>query len=325
MPSTMGDGELWPKISIVTPSYNQGHFLEETIRSALLQGYPNLEYIIIDGGSTDNSLDIIRKYEQWITYWVSETDNGQSEAINKGWQRSTGRILAWINSDDTYEIDALIKVAEFILNNTDVDMIYGDCNIIDDKSRFKEKAPTKTFDIKSLVCNEWFIPQQSTFMSSDVIKNIGRVNENLHLVMDWDLWLRIALKGYKISYFPQTLANFRQYPEAKTFNQSTISAEEKITVLNDIFANPEYFPKIIPFKRSAYWYVYQWAGYVYFKKGNRKRALSYFFKSVMHKPICLTTRYTIERLFLYLLGSSRYVKCHNYFTHIGRKLLGRSA
>jgi glycosyltransferase involved in cell wall biosynthesis len=107
VPDTMPDGRPWPKVTIVTPSYNQGQFIEESMRSVLLQGYPDLEYIVIDGGSSDDSVDKIRRYEQWLEFWVSEPDSGQSNAINKGWRRSRGDVIAWLNSDDIYAPSAL--------------------------------------------------------------------------------------------------------------------------------------------------------------------------------------------------------------------------
>src|SRR5688572_24844846 len=120
LPDTMPNGQPWPKITIVTPSYNQGQFLEETIRSVLLQGYPNLEYIIMDGGSTDGSVDIIRKYEPYIAYWVSTTDRGQSHAINKGFSLATGHLMGWLNSDDVYAPNALMSIAQSlqVMNRT---------------------------------------------------------------------------------------------------------------------------------------------------------------------------------------------------------------
>ena len=128
----MTNGNRWPLVSIVTPSYNQGQFIEETIRSVLLQGYPNLEYIIIDGGSTDNSVEIIRKYEPWLAYWVSEPDNGQSEAINRGWSISQGDILAWLNSDDMYTQNAIQTAVSTLQRHPEMTMIYGDTNVINE-------------------------------------------------------------------------------------------------------------------------------------------------------------------------------------------------
>src|SRR5215831_12852093 len=131
LPDQMPDGCPWPLISVVTPSLNQGKFIEETIRSVLLQGYPELDYIIIDGGSTDGSVEVIKKYEPWLTYWVSEPDRGQSHAINKGWQRACGEIVAWLNSDDTYNRGALRCAVEAFRYNTAVGMVYSDMNYID--------------------------------------------------------------------------------------------------------------------------------------------------------------------------------------------------
>jgi glycosyltransferase involved in cell wall biosynthesis len=120
-------GLQYPKISIITPSFNQGKFLEETILSIISQKYPSLEFIIIDGGSTDESVEVIKKYGQHITYWISEKDNGQAEAINKGFEKATGEIITWLNSDDLYEKDALLTIGKMFAESPDVDFIFGDC------------------------------------------------------------------------------------------------------------------------------------------------------------------------------------------------------
>jgi glycosyltransferase involved in cell wall biosynthesis len=235
LPLFKESSSAWPKISIVTPSYNQGQFIEETIRSVLLQGYPNLEYIIIDGGSTDNTVDIISKYEPWIAYWTSEKDGGQSHAINKGWARATGEIVAWLNSDDTYAAGSFAQVAGYFLDDASAAMIYGDCNIIDKQGIFVKRCPAEEFKLENLVCNKWFIPQQSTFLRRAVVEAVGGIREDLHLVMDWEYWLRIALRKNVIRYFPVQLASFRIWEEAKTSSYSERSAQEKILVLDHYF------------------------------------------------------------------------------------------
>lgn len=137
LPDRMPDGSDWPKISIVTPSFNQAQYLEETIRSVLMQGYPNLEYMIIDGGSTDGSIEIIKKYEPWLAYWVSEPDCGQSHAINKGWKRSGGDLLAWLNSDDFLARNALETVAiqYSACEKGKVGFIHGKAIVIDEEGQ----------------------------------------------------------------------------------------------------------------------------------------------------------------------------------------------
>ena len=130
--SSLSNARLWPKISIVTPSFNQVQFLEETIRSVLLQGYPNLEYIIIDGGSTDGSIDIIKKYSRWLRYWVSEPDSGQSNAINKGFAKASGEIFGYLNSDDLYEPNALKIISSYFMNNSACNLLAGECTVFDD-------------------------------------------------------------------------------------------------------------------------------------------------------------------------------------------------
>lgn len=226
-----------PRITVVTPSYNQAEYLEETIRSVLLQGYPNLEYIIIDGGSTDGSVDIIRKYEPWLAYWVSEPDNGQSQAINKGWQRATGEICAYLNSDDLYLCHALNTVASYFKSQPETDLMYGDALYVDEIGTITGRCNTRPCDLETLLqINR--IPQPSAFVKTTSLLAAGLLDENLHLCMDYDLWLRIAAKG-QIGFIPALLAGFRIHSESKTTRQVTKMYVEHTSVASNFLARPD--------------------------------------------------------------------------------------
>ncbi len=221
LPVRMPDGSVWPRISIVTPNYNLGQFIEETIRSVLLQGYPNLEYIIIDGGSTDNSVEIIKKYEQYLAYWVSERDRGQSHGINKGLERCTGDYIAWMNSSDCYMPDAFKDI--FIqLKESHPDLIYG-CgyigNSLNDKQVIDGKG-TKFFSLKYLLRFfynlEYIIPSQSIFVSKKLLKKVGLLNEELHYWMDLDWLARIALEKPLVYRHQKPNFFYRVHNDAKT-------------------------------------------------------------------------------------------------------------
>ena len=216
LPNVMRNGRPWPKISIVTPSYNQGQFLEETIRSVLLQGYPNLEYIIIDGASRDNSVDIIKKYEPWLAYWVSEPDNGQSHAINKGFKLATGDIYSWINSDDYYLEEAFRAVADAFVSLRQDAILLGYGNVVDTGGTFLDTRKIERIDNKTLLNWEenWFL-QQACFWPSTCWNAVGGVNEGLELLMDYDLWFRF-LKLYPFLYIDKPLGVLRYYQETKS-------------------------------------------------------------------------------------------------------------
>lgn len=217
LPEVIPNGEVWSRVSIVTPSYNQAQFIEETIRSVLLQGYPNLEYIIIDGGSTDGTVEIIRKYEPWLTYWVSEKDAGQSDAINKGWRRSHGEIMAWLNSDDIYLPGALGKVAHaFGSADPAVGLIYGDCGQIDEYSRPRGHLDISNFELSGLILSRRFLPQPSTFIRRSVYAALGGLRAELHMAMDFEYWMRVLTNGFTAHYLPAMLASYRVTDETKS-------------------------------------------------------------------------------------------------------------
>ena len=214
----MPDGSEWPRISIVTPSYNQGEFLEETIRSVLLQGYPNLEYMIIDGGSLDNSIEIIKKYERYLAYWVSEPDQGQPDAINKGFKKCTGDIIAFLNSDDTYLPETLSYVAGFLSKHPQYNFLCGQTRFIDEESRptegFEELFRVELND--ATMTETCHIAQQSTFFRSDVLQKVGYLRESLQYCFDYDFWLRSFLSGSRFASTPKLLSQFRLHHSSKT-------------------------------------------------------------------------------------------------------------
>lgn len=213
----------WPKISIVTPSYNQGEYIEETIRSILLQNYPNIEYIIIDGGSTDNTIEIIKKYQPWITYWISEPDKGQANAINKGLEKTTGQIFNWINSDDYLTPKSLYAIAEAFENNLDV--FAGAVNNFKEIQEGKNedgligKVPNSNLSLRGYFLDwKFYFHQPGVWLSKSIIEDI-KLNENLNYCFDTELILDILSKKPKIAYSDKELVNFRLHNSSKTISQ----------------------------------------------------------------------------------------------------------
>lgn len=223
------------RITVVTPSYNQAEFLERSILSVLSQGYLNLEYIVIDGGSTDGSVEIIKKYEDRLDYWISEPDRGQAHAINKGFKKSTGEILAWLNSDDTYESGALLAVGEYFKEHQTVDIVYGNSSYIDRKDQFLSSIVGTPFNGRALLYEGVTIEQAATFWRRYAFFQVGMLDEDLYFSMDYDLWLRFAKADMKFSYVPVKLANFRRHESSKTTVSSQISSRESSAVRKRLF------------------------------------------------------------------------------------------
>jgi glycosyltransferase involved in cell wall biosynthesis len=210
-----------PLVSIVTPSFNQARYFEATIRSALEQDYPNIEYIVVDGGSTDGSVEIIKKYADRLAWWVSEKDQGQTDAINKGFARARGDILAWINSDDTYEPGAVSAAVKYLQDHPDVGMVYGDAHFIDEGGRVIGKFAARQTDYLRLRRGYVHIPQQAAFFRADLWREVGPLDPSFYFAMDYDLWVRLAARA-PIQYTPQMWANFRLHSSGKT-----IAADER--------------------------------------------------------------------------------------------------
>ena len=244
------DVSEWPKVSVVTPSYNQAEFIEETIRSILLQGYPNLEYLVVDGGSNDGTLDIILKYAPWIFYWVSEPDEGQSDALNKGIKRASGKYFGWLNSDDTYQPNAIINAVTYLLRNPSTDVVYSDCRIIDVNSQVIGKSEACEFKLKNYLFRD-FISQQTAFINFAALNKIGGLDTNLHYQMDHDLFLRLG-NEFKLRRITGTWGNFRVTNNTKSVAGASGFCKENVAVLKRFFANPSLPDKIRELEYSAY-------------------------------------------------------------------------
>jgi glycosyltransferase involved in cell wall biosynthesis len=220
----------WPKISIVTPSFNQGRFIEETIRSVLLQNYPDLEYIIIDGGSTDNTVEIIKKYEKWITYWVSEPDKGQAHAINKGFSKCFGTIINWLNSDDYLLPDALFNIGEFNWNKG-IGAVVGRGHKINMNKKRRYSPQINVLTTEAFInWHENNFMQPACFFLKEAYDSVGKLNENLYACFDVDLWIRIS-KKYKFEKLNKDIAHAYIQPEAKTVAQSEKVAIETFLMI----------------------------------------------------------------------------------------------
>lgn len=218
LPTVRADGSAWPRLSIVTPSFNQGAFIEETLRSVLLQGYPNLEYVIVDGGSTDQSVAIIERYAPWLTSWVSEPDRGQSDAINKGFAATTGSVLGWLNSDDYLAPGALDVVAKaFVAGDTTLGAVVGTGSKIDAAGRVFYSPLPSTVTRDSLLdwCNGRNFMQPACFFTREAWTQAGPLRLDLDYCMDLALWLRIA-EQHAFVVVPDTLAYVHTHDEAKT-------------------------------------------------------------------------------------------------------------
>jgi glycosyltransferase involved in cell wall biosynthesis len=214
LPATTPKGGPWPTISIVTPSFNQGVYLEETIRSILLQGYPNLEYIVVDGGSTDNSVAMIKKYDRWLSYWVSERDHGQAHAINKGLARCTGEIFNWINSDDYLLPGALGSLAQSFAG---ADAVAGVVINFDDQGR-QEPFVSSELEVEKLLQGNPFsvYHQPGLWLERSKVIASGGIDESYQYSFEWDLALRYLTLYPQVRYIDNVLVHFRLHPQSKT-------------------------------------------------------------------------------------------------------------
>ncbi len=240
----------FPLVTIVTPSYNQGRFLETTIQSVLAQDYPNLEYLVVDGASTDNSAEIIQKYADRIAWWVSEKDKGQSDAVNKGLRRARGEFVGWLNSDDVYEPDVVSNAVAAFRSAPEAGLVYADARSIDAQGRLFNLMRACQYDLVDLLSYR-IVCQPASFMRRAVLEQVNYLNPEYHLLMDHLLWIEMAQKA-PILYVPQIWASARYHEQAKNRTRGAAYGREARVLIEDLQARPE-FAEIIAANSKRIW------------------------------------------------------------------------
>jgi len=238
-----------PLVSIVIPSYNQAAFLERTIKSAIEQDYPYLERILVDGASTDASLEIIKKYSDQFAWWVSEKDNGQGDAINKGMTHAKGEIVAWLNSDDCYLPAAISAAVETFEANPDAVMVYGDMLAIDENEYVTNTFKYQQLTLEDLLCFQ-IIGQPAVFMRREAFESAGGLDVSFHLLLDHQLWTKIAMQGQLI-HMPQTIAAARYHADAKNRARASEFGREAFRILDWAQGQPNLTESVTHLARRA--------------------------------------------------------------------------
>lgn len=238
-----------PLVSVVTPSLNQGMFIQQTIDSVLSQDYPYIEFLVVDGGSSDETLEILNSYGDQLR-WVSEPDSGQSQAINKGWQRTRGEIIAWLNADDLFVPSAVMRAVDALHANPELGGVYGDCTYVSKDGAAVVTYPVQSYNYDLLVCEtENFIPQPGTFLRRSIVEQAGKLDEAFHYVMDYDLWLRMGLYAPML-YLPSEMGRARLHNAAKTLRAIRNFADEFMCMYSKLLAHPK-FPGVLKEKERS--------------------------------------------------------------------------
>lgn len=301
LPPEWAEGEL-PLVSLVTPSFNQGRFLEATILSVLNQGYPRLEYFIMDGGSQDHSLEVIQRYQDQLTHWESEPDRGQAHAINKGWHRAKGEYLWWLNADDMLAPHSLFSTVHAMQDHPEVDLLYGDHLRMDSQGNPIGRYSYPDFHLEDFLLEDKDIAQAGSLMRRDVLDRIGTLREDLQLLMDKEYWLRLALEGGKLMHISEILALFRIHGEAKTQVGGERAARERVAVTVWLLDHPN-LPEGVASRSQRVWgTMAHRQSRAYMKGGSYSQALEAIWQSLRGRPAYLLDPETWITFSLSLLG-----------------------
>ncbi|TML15148.1 MAG: glycosyltransferase [Actinobacteria bacterium] len=269
-----------PLVSIVTPSYNQARFLEETMRSVLEQDYEPIEYIVVDGGSADGSVDVIRRHEDRLAWWVSEPDRGQAHAINKGFGRARGEYLGWLNSDDTLLPGAISRLASELDSDPGLSVAYGDAVWLDEDSRQLGPQRARELDVRAMArSGSAHVLQPASLWRREAWERAGPLDESLHYVFDTVFFLRMAALG-RASYLAEPLAGYRIHPASKTYSEPLPKIEEYLRLAEEVFsAEP-----LRAYARAGRASYYRRAAWSLWNLGELSRARHTFLRSLLVSP-----------------------------------------
>ncbi len=308
-------------VSIITPSFNQAAFLEETLRSVLEQDYPDIEYIVVDGGSTDGSVEIIQKYAHRLAWWVSEPDSGQAEAINKGFARASGDIVAWLNSDDLYLPQTIAAVVREFEQNPKLGLLYGNVLSIDAEGTPIYLQKFRPYALEDLMAFQ-IISQPGVFLRRGVLKKSGLLDPSYRYLLDHHLWIRVALHA-PMRYLPQTLAAARYHANAKNIAQAAEFGKEAYRILAWMQQSPALAARFDKNKKRIHAGASCLDAYYLVEAGRTKEGLAAYLRAFRHSP---KTALKSWRRILYaaasLLGAA---KIRQIYLRVQKRLLRRKA
>ena len=294
-----------PLVSIITPSYNQASFLEQTICSVLGQDYPNVEYMVVDGGSDDGSLEIIKRYANRLTWWVSEKDHGQAEAINKGFSRANGEYIAWINSDDFYQPGAIRAAVDELQSHPDAGMVFGDVRVVDKNEKILNHLHYGNWGLQEFMTFH-IIGQPAVFLRRSVLEKTGFLDETYHFMLDHQLWLRVGLQA-SIRYVPQLWAGAHYHEDCKNLAQASEFGKEAFRIvewMHEISAFAELMPCLAPYVKAGAERIN--AFYLLDAKEYQKSFRSYWHGFLLAPEIILPEWYRMVFAFFAPLGLEKF-------------------